>query len=136
MKNKIPEKIWIDLELINGETGCFYQKTNGVYTSAPIYNAGGMAVYVRQPDLSCSLSDLSKRLEAAAVREAKEAVGYSTFEAGVRAGHKLLHPLVIELVEALEMISKNSCCNPCREAGLVANKALARVEEYLGGKDE
>lgn len=26
--------------------------------------------------------------------------------------------------EALEMIAKNSCCHPCREAGLVASKAL------------
>lgn len=34
--------------------------------------------------------------------------------------------------EALESISKNSCCEPCQEAKLVAREALAKLNEKQG----
>lgn len=37
-------------------------------------------------------------------------------------------------VECLESISKNSCCAPCREAGLWSGKALDRIREIQEGK--
>lgn len=49
-EGKFPEKIWVDKELINKETGGFYQKSNGIWTDEPIYNLRGMVVYVRETD--------------------------------------------------------------------------------------
>lgn len=35
-------------------------------------------------------------------------------------------------VEDLESISKNSCCNQCQQAKLVANSTLSNIKKLLG----
>lgn len=52
---------------------------------------------------------------------------------------KRLHALNQELLEALTSIAKNSCCDRCQEAALVAKAALAKApvaEPHKGANNE
>ena len=40
-----------------------------------------------------------------------------------------LHALNQELLEALTSIAKNTCCDKCQEAALVARAAIAKAKE-------
>lgn len=83
------------------------------------------------------------QLESTALRSAHEEIARLTEKMEVRDEANVeLHKRwtdaeaeVVRLRQALESIAKNSCCAPCREAGLFARAALsggAKVGESLG----
>ena len=50
------------------------------------------------------------------------------FERGFESAKQQLEQKLVVAKECLESISKNSCCNPCREAGLWAKQALEKLK--------
>jgi hypothetical protein len=75
-----------------------------------------------EKDSTTSISDLVEQ-------SINKAIGYGASK-GFLECHKLYKPLV----EALESISKNSCCDQCQEAKLVSLKPLEHYRKNILGE--